>query len=302
MHNPARRNKHLPRSLRDAHRELKARGLCLPPEPIAAMLRFILNGRRSDRRGQPNAMVIVGPPGSGKSFALEKAAFIAGVQLFRFSIAECESSLAGKPTEQLRRVAQQLQRYEDSGKQGLLVTEDCECGMADPRPGEGSSTNRPQLQGVIQELLDGTHAIDGRVLTPKQMMFTSNKLKDMRKSMIRESRCLVIEYDPNRGDRAKIAAHTLRTVLPPHVIRTQIRRLAKLSVAEIVSVRTELRQQVEQLMTFDLSWRAYESWIGSENSKVLTEAVAERVLGRRDLRRAVNIVRGRARLRRTSFL
>lgn len=294
--------KSIPRRDQDVLLTLKSQRMHFPAKAFLPLFSFLLQCPRGAQREGPGILALVGPPGSGKTCALEHAGRLTGVTLVRFSLADCESTGAGSPAAAVRRLAQHVQSLEDAGTSALTVLEDCECGIASPKSGEGSSTNRPQLQGVIQELLDGTHVVDGRPLSPKRMVFTSNNLSDLRSSLVREGRALVVEYKPDREDRSKIAACSLQAILPPRVLHPELRRLSKLTVAEIVAVREELRKHAEQLLLFDLPWTAYNAWAICEHGPALTDAVAKRVLDRGDVRRAVKTIRNRARLRRASFL
>lgn len=273
-----------------------------PAGSFAQVYNFMLSCRlRRQNPGTGCSLILVGPAGYGKTTILRDGAKAAGVTLLRFSLADCESTGAGSPSQAFRRVLKKAQQLEDSGTAVIIVIEDWECGVASPRSGEGSSTNRPQLQGLLQEALDGTHVVDGVHLSPKRMAFTSNNLKHIKTSLIREGRAIIVKHEPSRKDLAKIATATLGSIFSSRILRSNRRTLSKLSPAAISAIKERLLDQVNQILVFDLDWPSYEAWLGCEPADKLTEAVARRVLGPQDLRHAIRDVHERSKLRRISF-
>lgn len=294
-----KRARSLPQIYRQVLERLKSEKVYYPLEEYLGAYSFLLTCHQPYRRDKAGVLVLVGPPGSGKTNMLQHSAGSARVMIVRFSLADCESSGAGDPASKLQQAAIQAEKFEQAGIPVVIVIEDFELGMACPQNGEGSSTNRPQIQGVLQELLDGTHSIGGRVLTPKRFAFTSNDLTAVRSSMVREGRAIVIEYNPDRREKSRIAQAVLSGILPPRVLRRELKRLSHLTVAEIVAVKAELRQQAEQLITFDLPWPAYEAWLTSKRTTTLIDAVVARLMNHRDVSQAIFRVRKRAGSRRS---
>ncbi|MFN3166382.1 MAG: AAA family ATPase [Phycisphaeraceae bacterium] len=273
-----------------------------PAASYAQVFNFMLGCRARGQKNQAGgSLVLVGPAGFGKTSLLRDTAKDAGVTLLRFSVADCESSGAGSPAQAFRRLLKKTQQLEDAGTPVLIVIEDWECGLGSARAGEGSSTNRPQLQACLQEALDGTHICDGVCLSPKRMAFTANSLKDIKPSLIREGRASVIKHEPSRKDMAKIAAVTLASIFSSRTLRSNRRALSRLSPAAIMAIKERLLDQIKQMLTFDLDWPSYELWLDCEQVGHLTEAVARRLLGPQDLRHAIRDVQERSKLKHISF-
>jgi hypothetical protein len=154
---------------------------------------------------------------------------------------------------------------------------------------------------VLQEALDGTHFCDGVRFTPKRMAFTSNTLKYIKPSLIREGRAIIVKHEPRGKELVKIATTTLGSIFSPRTLRSHRRALSKLSPAAITAVKDRLLDQVKQMLTFELDWPSYELWLDCGRADMLTESVARRVLGSKDLCHAIRDVQKRSKFRRISF-
>jgi len=291
----------LARPFRQAARDLADCGYRFPVGPLAQVLQFCGDQQRCGGEPVPRVLLLVGAPGTGKTTLIEMVSRVAGIRTIRFSLADTESSHAGQPADRLRAAAWEAERLERQGHRVAIVMDDAELGIGSPRDGDGSSTNRPQLQGVLQELADGRHAVNGEVIGPKTFMFSGNDASSHLTSLIRESRCVVIEYDPTDSEKAEIAQTLFCRVMPPQLLGRRLGQLSRLSVAEIVAVRAGVRQHVERLLIGDMTYEQYKKWLGSPRHRELIDAVARRVLCDGDIRSELRAIQARAQARR-SFL
>ncbi|MFN3166990.1 MAG: AAA family ATPase [Phycisphaeraceae bacterium] len=278
---------------------LASEGYVFPHDPLFELVAFLFGLRNCSSHARAGIVALVGKPGSGKSFLLERVASVMSVRVLRISLADCESSSAGEPAARLRSAALEAQRLRQQGFVVLIVIDDADLGLADAREGEGSTTNRPQLIGLIQELVDGRCTVDGKRIGRQFFAFTMNSTVDVRKSLLRDMRCVIIEHDPSTADRERMARHELSGLLSGGVLNRQIKRLGRMSIAEIAAVKEHLRQMIDRMIAMDMAWTPYQAWLTSERGMHLIDAVGRRVLGGRDVRHAIDAVRQRSNARKS---
>ena len=126
-----------------------------------------------------------------------------------------------------------------------------------------------------------------------------NSTIGIRRSLLRDIRCLVVEHNPDVLDRMRIARHELKSLLPRHVLARQAKRLGQMTVAEIAAVKAQLRQMLDQMLAVDMAWTPYQKWVTNESKTLLIDAVGRRLLKSSDVRQAIDTVRQRSAARKS---
>jgi SpoVK/Ycf46/Vps4 family AAA+-type ATPase len=281
----------IPVSHRHIANVLASKGTEFTGSSLFMVISFLLSLRGDARSIQAGILALVGKPGQGKSLMLECVAAVLGVKVIRISLADCESRGAGEPAAKVRAAGVAGHRLQRQGFIVLIVIEDADIVLADAREGEGATTNRSQLIGVIQELVDGRCTVDGQRLGRQFFAFTMNNTTRVRKSLLRHMRCLVVEHAPSIHDRKRIASNELSGLLPKHVLARQAKRLAQMTIAEIAAVKTQLRHALDHMIAIDMAWTPYQAWLANKDKACLIDAVGRRVLTHRHIKDVIHAVK-----------
>lgn len=185
---------------------------------------IITNFMKNPTPGTPLILAIHGPPGTGKSFQLDRTLLDAQVYYKTIDSTDLESENANDPAKLVRRtyidLATEVAR--NGYHAGALVINDIDSALGDWGELVQTTVNRQLVIGELQHLTDYPARVDNRPNLRIPILVTANDLTKLYGPLLRPGRAATFHWKPNHDEIIDILAP-----LVPHLSRSEVQQLVQ---------------------------------------------------------------------------
>lgn len=176
------------------------------------------------RLGRPPLIcAISGPPGTGKSFAVQEVCRLMGVTLHRIAATDLESEFAGRPVKIVQSVYERAAAA--AAQHGIFVAiiiDDVELALG-RRLLVQATINQDLVIELLMTLCDEPESLNGAACAAVPLFLTSNNLSLVHGPLLRSGRATVVEWIPTRTELSAIVA-TMFPAFSTHEIESLVQR------------------------------------------------------------------------------